>query len=106
MLRNLALALVTMMALAHLPATADEALQTPQPLTELTQLQQTIDSDIAKLGNANGEMKQFIEYRIKEHANQLHDKFKLMMNQQPLDKANLLPLLQKHLAFIDRKSVV
>ncbi len=102
MLRNLALALVTMMALAHLPATADEALQTPQPLTELTQLQQTIDSDIAKLGNANGEMKQFIEYRIKEHANQLHDKFKLMMNQQPLDKANLLPLLQKHLAFIDK----
>ncbi|QYJ98096.1 mechanosensitive ion channel family protein [Shewanella alkalitolerans] len=102
MLRNLALALVTMMALAHLPATADEALQTPQLLTELTQLQQTIDSDIAKLGNANGEMKQFIEYRIKEHANQLHDKFKLMMNQQPLDKANLLPLLQKHLAFIDK----
>ncbi|QYK13364.1 mechanosensitive ion channel family protein [Shewanella rhizosphaerae] len=102
MLRNLALALVTMMALAHLPATADEALQTPQPLTELTQLQQTINSDIAKLGNANGEMKQFIEYRIKEHANQLHDKFKLLMNQQPLDKANLLPLLQKHLAFIDK----
>ncbi|QYJ90456.1 mechanosensitive ion channel family protein [Shewanella halotolerans] len=102
MLRNLALALVTMMALAHLPATADEALQPPQPLTELTQLQQTIDSDIAKLGNANGEMKQFIEYRIKEHANQVHDKFKLLMNQQPLDKANLLPLLQKHLAFIDK----
>ncbi|TVP15710.1 mechanosensitive ion channel family protein [Shewanella sp. KCT] len=99
MLRNLALALVTMMALAHLPATADEA---PQPLAELTQLQQTIDSDIAKLGNANGEMKQFIEYRIKEHANQVHDKFKLLMNQQPLDKANLLPLLHKHLAFIDK----
>ncbi|MCG9747936.1 mechanosensitive ion channel family protein [Shewanella sp. Isolate8] len=102
MLRTLALALVTMMALAHLPATADEALQTPQPLTELTQLQQTIDLDIAKLGNANGEMKQFIEYRIKEHANQVHDKFKVLMKQQPLDKAALLPLLQKHLAFIDK----
>ncbi|MCG9721786.1 mechanosensitive ion channel family protein [Shewanella sp. Isolate7] len=102
MLRTLALALVTMMALAHLPATADEALQTPQPLTELTQLQQTIDLDIAKLGNTNGEMKQFIEYRIKEHANQVHDKFKVLMKQQPLDKAALLPLLQKHLAFIDK----
>ena len=102
MLRTLALALVTMMALAHLPATADEALQTPQPLTELTQLQQTIDLDIAKLGNANGEMKQFIEYRIKEHANQVHDKFKVLMKQQPLDKAALLPLLLKHLAFIDK----
>ncbi|CAM3924411.1 mechanosensitive ion channel family protein [Shewanella aquimarina] len=102
MLRTLALALVTMMALAHLPATADEALQTPLPLTELTQLQQTIDLDIAKLGNANGEMKQFIEYRIKEHANQVHDKFKVLMKQQPLDKAALLPLLQKHLAFIDK----
>ncbi|MXR69234.1 mechanosensitive ion channel [Shewanella sp. JBTF-M18] len=102
MLRTLALALVTVMALAHLPAAADEALQPPQPLTELTQLQQTIDSDTAKLGSANGEMKQFIEYRIKEHANQIHDKFKLLMSQQPLDKAQLLPLLQKHLAFIDK----
>ncbi|MCG9755735.1 mechanosensitive ion channel family protein [Shewanella insulae] len=102
MLRTLALALVTVMALAHLPASADEALQPPQPLTELTQLQQTIDSDTAKLGSANGEMKQFIEYRIKEHANQIHDKFKLLMSQQPLDKAQLLPLLQKHLAFIDK----
>ncbi|MCG9713048.1 mechanosensitive ion channel family protein [Shewanella insulae] len=102
MLRTLALALVTVMTLAHLPAAADEALQPPQPLTELTQLQQTIDSDTAKLGSANGEMKQFIEYRIKEHANQIHDKFKLLMSQQPLDKAQLLPLLQKHLAFIDK----
>ncbi|QDF74036.1 MULTISPECIES: mechanosensitive ion channel family protein [Shewanella] len=104
MLRTLALALMAIMALANLPANAQETTQPPQPFVELTQLQHTIDSDIAKLANTHGEMKQFIEYRIKEHAQQLHDKLKLLMAQEPLDKEQLLPLVQKHLAFIDKVS--
>ncbi|ASJ95483.1 mechanosensitive ion channel family protein [Shewanella marisflavi] len=104
MLRTLALALMAIMALANLSANAQETTQPPQPFVELTQLQHTIDSDIAKLANTHGEMKQFIEYRIKEHAQQLHDKLKLLMAQEPLDKEQLLPLVQKHLAFIDKVS--
>ncbi|MFV7784928.1 mechanosensitive ion channel family protein [Shewanella marisflavi] len=104
MLRTLALALMAIMALANLPANAQETTQPPRPFVELTQLQHTIDSDIAKLANTHGEMKQFIEYRIKEHAQQLHDKLKLLMSQEPLDKEQLLPLVQKHLAFIDKVS--
>ncbi|GIU16259.1 mechanosensitive ion channel protein [Shewanella colwelliana] len=107
MLRTLILGFITVIGLSGAPAFAETAptpidAETSTAVSALKQLQTSITSDIDKLAKSNGEMKQFVEYRIKEHANQYHDQLKALMGQEQLDSATLLPLVNDHLAFINQ----
>ncbi|OEG73240.1 mechanosensitive ion channel protein [Shewanella colwelliana] len=107
MLRTLILGFITVIGLSGAPAFAETAptpidAETSTAVSALEQLQTSITSDIDKLAKSNGEMKQFVEYRIKEHANQYHDQLKALMGQEQLDSATLLPLVNDHLAFINQ----
>ncbi|MDX1279973.1 mechanosensitive ion channel domain-containing protein [Shewanella colwelliana] len=107
MLRTLILGFITVIGLSGAPAFAETAptpidAETSTAVSALKQLQTNITSDIDKLAKSNGEMKQFVEYRIKEHANQYHDQLKALMGQEQLDSATLLPLVNDHLAFINQ----
>lgn len=105
MLRTLSIVLITIFGISVTPSYAET--QTPEttisaPVAELQELESTISNDIQLLSSTNGEMKQFIEYRIKEHANQFHDKLKALMSDNDLTRAALLPLVRDHLAFINQ----
>ncbi|QYJ86549.1 mechanosensitive ion channel family protein [Shewanella mesophila] len=105
MLRTLSIVLITLFSISINLAYADT--QTPQtaisaPIAELQQLESSMSKDIEKLSNTHGEMKQFIEYRIKEHAGQFHDKLKALMSEKDIDKPALLPLVKDHFAFINQ----
>lgn len=107
MLRTLILGFITVIGLSGAPAFAETAptpidAETSTAVSALKQLQTSITSDIDKLAKSNGEMKQFVEYRIKEHANQYHDQLKALMGQEQLDSTTLLPLVNDHLAFINQ----
>lgn len=107
MLRTLILGFITVIGLSGAPAFAETAptpidAETSTAVSALKQLQTSITSDIDKLAKSNGEMKQFVEYRIKEHANQYHDQLKALMGQEQLDSTTLLPLVNEHLAFINQ----
>ncbi|GIU38711.1 mechanosensitive ion channel protein [Shewanella colwelliana] len=107
MLRTLILGFITVIGLSGAPAFAETAptpidAETSTAVSVLKQLQTSITSDIDKLAKSNGEMKQFVEYRIKEHANQYHDQLKALMGQEQLDSTTLLPLVNDHLAFINQ----
>ena len=105
MLRTLSIVLITLFSisinLAHAEAPTPKT-TISAPIAELQQLESSISKDIEKLSNTNGEMKQFIEYRIKEHASQFHDKLKTLMSEKEIDKPALLPLVKDHLAFINQ----
>lgn len=103
MLRALSVMLIAILTMA--PSHAESptpATLVSSPIAELQPLKNAINSDINLLPNTNGEMKQFIEFRIKQNAAQFHDKLETLMFNQPLDKPNLLPLIKEHLTFIDQ----
>ncbi|MCZ4337157.1 mechanosensitive ion channel family protein [Shewanella colwelliana] len=107
MLRTLILGFITVIGLSGAPALAETApapidAETSTAVSALKQLQTSITTDIDKLAKSNGEMKQFVEYRIKEHANQYHDQLKALMGKEQLDSTTLLPLVNEHLAFINQ----
>ncbi len=71
-------------------------------IAELQQLQKTITADIKTLSNVNGEMKQFVEYRVKQHTAQFHNQMTLLMANTNVDNSNLQPLIEQHLTFINQ----
>ncbi|QYK01840.1 mechanosensitive ion channel family protein [Shewanella psychrotolerans] len=105
MLRTLLIVYITLFSISVNLVNAEPL--TPEttiasPIVELQQLESSINKDMKKLSSTNGEMKQFIEYRIKEHANQFHNKLKALMSDKDLDKTALLPLVKEHFAFINQ----
>lgn len=74
------------------------------PINKLLHLQKLIATDISQLPHAQGEMKQFTEYRIREHATRFHQRLAILMEDDEFDKSLLLPLIQPYLTFIDQVS--
>ncbi len=103
MLRALIFTLLTLLASSFSPIYADSSAPATSPqIMKLQQLQNTITTDIAALSNTDGEMKQFMEYRVKQHATQAHMQIKLLMADTNTDNSSLLPFTEQHLAFINQ----
>lgn len=110
---SLSLSWLTFAALATTPETTT-ATQTASPsalsnqedsdnpIRQLHHLQQLIDTDVSQLPRAQGEMKQFIEYRIREHARRFHQRLATLMKDDSFDRSQLLPLIQAYLNFINQ----
>ncbi|MCE9679838.1 mechanosensitive ion channel family protein [Shewanella sp. AS1] len=106
MLRALIFVLVAVWSLNSQPVFAETtaSVQSPNPFPteDLHRLQEAINVDIDQLPGSSGEMRQFIEYRIKNHTAEFHNKLKLLISDSHSDKAALIPLIREHLAFINQ----
>lgn len=65
--------------------------------TNFSALQQSIDSDVSQLRLEQGELSQFIEYRIKQKADKLHQNLQEIMGVAPLDTELLTPIIKEYI---------
>ncbi len=74
----------------------------PATSKKIQQLQNTIDTDVAWLKTAKGELKDVSEYRIRHKTNLLRQELATLVNQPEPDLAYLVPQVNKQLIFLDK----
>lgn len=95
--RPFALIMLTLMALIGTQVRAEEADIT----SELTALQQSIESHLIQLRKNRGELTELTEYRIKQKSAQLHHRLKALMEQPSLNTDLLTSYVKEHLNLIE-----
>lgn len=66
---------------------------------EITTLQTAIKKDIARLAHFQGELRTIVEYRIQNKTLKLRDQIKTLLDDDNVDRALILPLVQEQLLF-------